>query len=99
MGLGHFLMKGKYPKFIMHIGLLICRWLCQLLGKYLYPTEYLYITQLYMFVGRRIPPERLTRREIFFKYYQINLKSDYIYHFPVDLAPRGRPFGSKLIGK
>ena len=33
------------------------------------------------------------------KSYQINPKSDCIYHFPVDLEPKGRPFGSKSIGE
>ena len=29
----------------------------------------------------------------------IYIKSDCIYHFPIDLEPNGRPFGSKSIGK
>ena len=44
--------------------------------------------------------ERRTRREIFSKYYQINPKSDCIYHFPCDLEPSGQcPFGSRSIVK
>ena len=37
--------------------------------------------------------------EIFAKSYYINPKSDCIYHFPIDLEPNGRPFGSKSTGK
>ena len=33
-----------------------------------------------------------THREIFSKSYQINLKSDYIYHFPIDSDPKARTF-------
>ena len=40
-----------------------------------------------------------THREIFSKSYQINLKSDCIYHAPIDLNPNGRPLGSKSIEK
>ena len=40
-----------------------------------------------------------THRGIFSKYYQTKLKSDCIYHFPIDLEPNGRPFGSKSVGK
>ena len=43
--------------------------------------------------------DMVAHREIFPKSYQINLKSGCIYHFPVDLDPNGRPFGSKSIGK
>ena len=43
--------------------------------------------------------EHYTHREIFSKSYCIKLKSDCIYHFPIDLEPNGRPFGSKSIGK
>ena len=32
------------------------------------------------------------------KSYSINLKSDSIYHFPIDLEPNGRPFVFKSIG-
>ena len=43
---------------------------------------------------------RLTAlREIFPESYQINPKSDCIYHPPIDLDPNGRAFGSKSIGK
>ena len=38
-------------------------------------------------------------REIFSKSYYINLKSDCIYNFPINLEPNGRSFGSKSIGK
>ena len=39
-----------------------------------------------------------TQRNLFESLF-INLKSECIYHFPIDLEPNGRPFGSKLIGK
>jgi len=32
------------------------------------------------------------------KSYEINLKSDCIYHFLIDMDPNGLPFGSKSIG-
>ena len=38
-------------------------------------------------------------REIFSKSYEINPKSDCIYHFPIDLDPKIRPFAFKSIGK
>ena len=44
-----------------------------------------------------IPPR--TQILFFSKSYQVNPKSDCIYHFPIDLEPNGRPFGSKVIGK
>ena len=44
-------------------------------------------------------PLHFTHRESFSKSYWINLKSDCIYHFPVNLDPNGRPFGSKSTGK
>ena len=34
--------------------------------------------------------------EIFSKSHQIKPKSDWIYHFLIDLDPIGRPFGSKI---
>ena len=40
-----------------------------------------------------------THRVIFLKSCSFKLKSDCIYHFPIDLGPNGRPFGSKSIGK
>ena len=33
-----------------------------------------------------------TQREIFSKSYKTRLKSDCIYHFPINLEPNGRPF-------
>ena len=42
---------------------------------------------------------RSTDREIFLESYLIKLKSDCIYHFPINLEPNGRSFGSKSIGK
>ena len=41
--------------------------------------------------------ESNAHREIFLKSYKIKQKSEN--HFPIDLAPNGRLFGSKLIGK
>ena len=41
---------------------------------------------------------RFTRREFFSESYWIDSESDCIYHFPIDLEPNGRPFGSKSIG-
>ena len=41
----------------------------------------------------------LTHREFFLKSYEIKPKSDCSYHFPIDLEPNGRPFGSKSIVK
>ena len=51
-----------------------------------------------LFVNLLCRPE-LTHREIFSKSYQIKLKSDCIYHFPIDLELNGRPFAFKSIGK
>ena len=45
------------------------------------------------------PADISTQREFFSKSYQINQKSYWLYHFPIDLDPNERPFGSKSIGK
>ena len=41
--------------------------------------------------------DKSSHREIFTKSFQINQKSDCIYHFPIDLEPNERPFGSLMV--
>jgi len=43
------------------------------------------------------PNRSFVHGEIYFEF--IQTKSDYIYHFPMDLDPNGDPFSSKSIGK
>ena len=50
-----------------------------------------------IFLPLRPPSGGMEHIEMFSKSYQINLKSDCIYHFPIDLDPNVCPFGSKSI--
>ena len=47
--------------------------------------------------GLRLMEITTMLREIFFESCSVNLKSDCIYHFPIDLDPCGSPFGSESI--
>ena len=51
------------------------------------------VSEILIYEFRRVSSKEHT--EIFF---QIKPKSDCVYHFQIDLEPKGRPFGSKSIG-